>query len=167
MRRNTYALVAAAMAIGLAGAGCSSSGSDNATTSAISTSTSTSAAASATTAGGAPVDSSQLPTLIPTPAGSAETKGPDSIADNGIHMYFKVNGTPADTMAAYKAALEAKGWAVTTVVTSTGDGRGGATYTGTHGDAYGVFDGGGYETNTYINVCAWPTKPANPNCARD
>jgi hypothetical protein len=29
-----------------------------------------------------------------------------------------------------------------------------------------VFDGGGYQSNTYIDVCTWPTKPANPNCRR-
>ena len=166
MRRNTYAIIAAAMAIGLAGAGCSSSGSGTETTSTTSAG-SNPAATSATTAAAAPVDSSQLPSLIPAPGNSAETKGPDSIADNGIHMYFKVNGTPADAMAAYRAALEAKGWAVTTIASSTGGGGGGATYTGTHGDAYGVFDGGGFETTTYINVCAWPTKPTNPNCARN
>ena len=51
---------------------------------------------------------------------------------------------------------------MTPVVTSAG----GATYTGTHGDAYGVFDGGGYQNTTYLDVCAWPSKPANPNCWR-
>jgi len=107
-------------------------------------------------------ESAPLPSLIPTPANSQQTKGPDTIADNGIHMYFQVNGSPNEVMAAYKSALEGKGWAVETIVTSGG----GATYTGTHGDAYGVFDGGGFNTSTYIDVCSWPSKPANPNCAR-
>ena len=43
--------------------------------------------------------------------------------------------------------------------------RGGATHTGTNSDAYGVFDGGGYETTTYVNARTWPTLPANPNCS--
>ena len=55
---------------------------------------------------------------------------------------------------------------VTTIITSGGSGGGGATYTGTHGEAYGVFDGGGFNTTTYLDVCAWPTKPAEPNCSR-
>jgi hypothetical protein len=89
------------------------------------------------------------------------------IPDNGIHMHFQVNGSPNDVMNAYKTALEGKGWSVTTIVTSGGGGGGGgATYTGTNGDAYGVFDGGGFNTTTYIDVCTWPSKPSNPNCSR-
>lgn len=163
IKRSTHAVIAATLAIGLAGSGCSNSDSGTQTGAAPSSSST----ASATTAAAAPVDSSQVPSLIPAPGDTTETKGPDSIADKGIHLSYKVNGAPAEAMAAYKAALEAKGWSMTTIVTSTGGGGGGATYTGTHGDAYGVFDGGGFGTTTYINVCAWPTKPANPNCARD
>jgi hypothetical protein len=164
MRRNTYALVAAAMTVGLATSACNGSNSDTQKTDATSAAsssaaaTTTSQATAATTAG----ESAPLPSLIPTPANSQQTKGPDTIADNGIHMYFQVNGSPNEVMAAYKSALEGKGWAVETIVTSGG----GATYTGTHGDAYGVFDGGGFNTSTYIDVCSWPSKPANPNCAR-
>ena len=82
-------------------------------------------------------------------------------------MYYQVNGAPTAVLDAYKAALEAKGWDVTTITTSGNDGGGGgATYTGTNGDAYGVFDGGGYQSTTYLDVCTWPAKPANPNCNR-
>jgi hypothetical protein len=165
MRRNTYALVAAAMTVGLVASACNGSNSGtqktdatSATSSSSAAATTTSQATAATTAG----ESAPLPSLIPTPANSQQTKGPDTIADNGIHMYFQVNGSPNEVMAAYKTALEGKGWAVETIVTS----RGGATYTGTHGDAYGVFDGGGFNSSTYIDVCSWPSKPANPNCAR-
>jgi len=104
--------------------------------------------------------------LVPAPAGTQTTKGPDSIADNGIHLRFQVTGAPTDVMNAYKAALGTKGWAVTTVVTSGGGGGGGATYTGTNGAAFGVFDGGGYQDKTWVDVCAWPSKPADPNCVR-
>ena len=58
-------------------------------------------------------------------------------------------------MSAYKDALQGKGWALTTIISSSGGGGGGATYTGTHGEAYGVFDGGGYADTTYIDVCTW------------
>ena len=154
MTRSAYAVMVLAAAIGLAGTACSSSDSATKTTAA-----SSSAAAS-------PVDSTQLPALVPTPAGTQNTKGPDSIADNGIHLRFQVSGAPADVMNAYKAALGTKGWAVTTVVTSGGRGGGGATYTGTNGAAFGVFDGGGYQDKTWVDVCAWPSKPADPNCVR-
>jgi hypothetical protein len=157
MNRGLGVAAALVLAVGLTGTACSSSDSG---------SKSASSSAASTTASAAPVDASQLPGLVPTPANSQGTKGPDSIADNGIHLNFAVNGAPADVMAAYKAALKDKGWTVTTIVTSGGGGGGGATYTGTNGGAYGVFDGGGFNTSTYINVCAWPTKPAEPNCVR-
>ena len=171
MRRSRYALAAAAMTVGLVASACNGSNSGTQTTGATSATSSSSAAATATsqaTAATTASESAPLPSLIPTPANSQQTKGPDTIGDNGIHMYFQVNGAPTDVMNAYKTALEGKGWAVTTIMTSGGEGGGGggATYTGTHGDAYGVFDGGGYETTTYIDVCSWPSKPVNSNCTR-
>lgn len=154
MRRGVCAIAAVAVVIGLTGTGCSNSDSKSGTGSA------------STAASAAPVATDKLPGLVPTPANSQEAKGPDNIGDNGIHMNFKVAGSPGDVMNAYKAALKDKGWTVTTIVTSTGEGGGGATYTGTNGSAYGVFDGGGFNTTTFINVCAWPAKPADPNCTR-
>lgn len=144
MRRST-SLVAAVLAIGLVASACgSSSNSAGKTTS--------------------PATGSQLQSLIPTPANTARTDGPESIPDNGIHLHFLVNGGGSDVLGAYKTALEGKGWAVT-VVSSGGWGpSGGATYTGTHGDTYGVFGGGGSAGTTDVSACAWPSKPANPNC---
>lgn len=148
--RNTCALAAVAIAVGLTSSACSSSSEPTAQT------THSTAAAS-----------TDLQSLLPTPADTQQTKGPNQIADNGIHMFYQVNGTPNDVLDAYKSALEGKGWQVTTIVTSAGGSSGGgATYTGTHGDAYGVFDGGGFNTSTFIDVCTWPSKPANPNCSR-
>lgn len=147
-------LLTAAMSVGLVFSGCSR---------AAETST---PPAGTTTATQTPAAGADFKTLVPTPANTATSKGPDSIADNGIHQYFQVNGVPNDVMAAFKTALEGKGWEVSTIVSSGGGGGGGATYIGTHGDAYGVFDGGGYKDTTYIDVCTWPVKPANPNCQR-
>jgi hypothetical protein len=164
MRRATYALIAVAMAIGLVTSACSrsphsSTATTGATTSTASTTTAatttTSQATATTTASGR----AQLQSLIPTPANTQRTDGPDLIPDNGIHMHFQVNGSPRDVLDAYKSALEGKGWSVT--VASSGGGPG---YTGTQSDAYGVFTGGGSGSRTYINACAWPSKPSNPNC---
>lgn len=138
MSRNTFAVAAVAIAIGLVASACGSSPSSAAP--------------------------AQLKSLIPTPANTQRTDGPDSIPDNGIHMHFLVNGGGSDVLGAYKTALEAKGWAVT-VVSSGGWGpSGGATYTGTQGNTYGVFGGGGNGGTTDVSACAWPSKPANPNC---
>ncbi|OBB13516.1 hypothetical protein A5761_20170 [Mycolicibacterium setense] len=121
--------------------------------------------AEATTTTAAPTGEA-LTSLLPTPADVQQTKGPDDIADGGIHLHYQANGSPTDVMTAYKNALQGKGWALTTIISSSGGGGGGATYTGTHGDAYGVFDGGGYANTTYIDICTWPAKPADPNCSR-
>ncbi len=156
MRLGAYVGAALAGAIVLTGTACGKTDSEaTATTSPASTTTGTS------------VDSAQLPSLVPAPADTQTTKGPDSIPNNGIRLHYQVNGAPNDVLNAFKAALESKGWVVTTIVTSDGPGGGGgATYTGTNGSAYGVFDGGGYNSTTYLDVCAWPEQPANPNCTR-
>jgi hypothetical protein len=115
MRRNAYAFVAAAMAIGLIASACSSS--PNSTTKTTS-----------------PANAAQLQSLIPIPANTQPTDGPAAIPDNGIHMHFVVNGSSStDVLDAYKTALEGKGWVVTVVSSGGWVGAGGATYTGTHG----------------------------------
>jgi ABC-type glycerol-3-phosphate transport system substrate-binding protein len=110
-----------------------------------------------------------LPELIPEPGGASESKGPNDIPDDGVHMFFRVDGEPGAVMDAYQSALEAEGWEITVVSTSGGDnarGGGGAILTGAHGDAYSVVDGGGWEGKTFVDVCAWPTKPDKPVCDR-
>lgn len=164
MTRNSHYLAGVAVTVGLVAAACSSTSSVAETTEATTT---TPAATTTSQAATAPVDSGELPSLIPVPANS-EAKGPETIPNDGVHLHYKVNGAPNDVMQAYKTGLTDKGWAVTTIVSSGGgEGEGGgATFTGTHGEAYGVFDGGGFANTTFIDVCAWTAKPADPNCSR-
>ena len=146
MLRSTYPLLAAAMAVGLIASACGSSSNSATKTS-------------------SPATGAQLQSLVPTPANTQRTDGPDSIPDSGIHLHFVVNGAATAVMDAYKTALEGKGWAVTVVASGGWGPAGGATYTGTQGDTYGVFSGGGGSNNTTdISACAWPSKPLNPNC---
>ena len=164
MRRSTYALAAAAMAIGLLASACSSSSNTSTTASTTSktteaTTTTSQAAATTTTSGG-----THLQSLIPTPANTQRTDGPDANRDDGIHTHFLVNGSPTQVMAAYKSALEGKGWSLTVENSGAGGSGGGATYTGTNGDTYGVFTGGGFGSTTDVDACAWPSKPSNSNC---
>lgn len=160
MRLSHYALTLAVATTCLIAPACSNSSSSADTT------TTTPTSAAVTSSSKTPPSNGALQSLLPTPANTQRTDGPDAIGDSGIHLHFVVNGSPAEVVEAYKTALEDKGWAVTTIVSSGGGGGGGATYTGTHGDSYGVFDGGGYGDTTYFSVCAWPSKPANPNCSR-
>jgi hypothetical protein len=165
MARNGYIVAPALLAVGLALAACGGSGESSTTTvteTVAEATTSTSAApatsAAPTAAGG------DLASLIPTPVDSQRTHGPDAIHDSGVHKHFQVTGAPMDVMDAYKTALEGAGWSVVVENSGGGGGGGGATYTGTNGDAYGVFVGGGYGSNTDVNSCAWPTKPSNTSC---
>jgi len=168
MRHHTR-LAAAAIAVGLVATACGGSHNSSTTTttsatSATSNTTTTTAPASATTSPSANAD---LQALIPTPPNTQKTDGPDPMHDNGIHMHFFVSGAPTDVMAAYKTALESKQWSVTVENSGGSGGGGGATYTGTNGNAYGVFNGGGYGDTTDLQACVWPAKPSNTNCERD
>lgn len=104
--------------------------------------------------------------MIPIPANSARTDGPDPIQDNGIHLHFLVNGAPMDVLGAYKTALLGKNWSLI-VDSSSGNGDGGtATYTASNGKAFGVFTGGGFGGTTDIAACAWPSNPSDNHCGR-
>jgi hypothetical protein len=177
MTHNKYVFAASALALGLVASACGGSSdsdsktvtetvsaSSSATTTAASRTTSASASASESSSASA---SGDLPSLIPAPANTQRTDGPRSVQSGGTQLHFLVNGAPADVMNAYKSALEGKGWTVTVERSGGGGGGGGATYTGTNGDAYGVFVGGGYGSTTDVNSCAWPSKPSNTNCGRD
>jgi hypothetical protein len=162
MTRKGYAVAAALLAGGLVVAACGSS--SDSSTKTVTETVSTSATSTASSTAASTTASADLQSLIPTPANTQRTDGPDSARENGIHLHFLVNGAPLEVMDAYKAALEGQGWSLTAERSGGGGGGGGATYTGTNGDAYGVFVGGGYGSNTDVNSCAWPSKPSKTNC---
>jgi hypothetical protein len=169
MARNGFVSVLVLLGVGLAAAACGGSGESNTTTvtqTVSETTTSTTAVATATTsATAAPTAAgADLQSLIPTPANSQRTDGPDGVQESGFHKHFLVSGSPTEVMDAYKTALEGAGWALVVENAGGGGGGGGATYTGTNGDAYGVFVGGGHGSTTDVNSCAWPAKPSNTNC---
>ncbi|WP_406815196.1 hypothetical protein [Mycobacterium sp. M23085] len=107
-----------------------------------------------------------LRSLIPTPV-TTRTDGPDALRDGGIHVHFFVNGSPTDVMRAYKTALLSMNWTLIVDSADAGPGGGGATYTARNGNAFGAFTGGGYFGGTTdIDACAWPSAPADQDCAR-
>jgi hypothetical protein len=162
VKRKTVFLAAAVIAVGMVVAACGSTNSGTATsTSTTISKTITASVSQATTTTSSNTD---LQPLIPVPANTQRTDGPDSIQENGIHLHFFVNGSPIDVMGAYKTALEGKSWTVTVESSGGSGGGGGATYTGANGSAYGVFYGGGYGGATDIDACAWPSKPSNTSC---
>ena len=165
MERNMCVVAAVATTIGLVAACGNSSNTSNTTTSTGTSSAATSSVATSSAATGTPSSGGAgLQPLLPTPADTQRTDASEPIHDDGIHTHFLVNGSPADVMGAYKSALEGKGWSVTVVSKGGGYGGGGGTYTGTNGNAYGVFTGGGYGATTDVDACAWPSKPSNTDC---
>lgn len=103
-----------------------------------------------------------LRSLVPTPAATNRTDGPEPIHDGGIHLHFFVNAAPPDVQSAYKSALLGGHW---TLIVDSSSG-GGATYTARNGNTFGVFTAGGFGGATDIDACAWPSAPADKNCAR-
>lgn len=103
-----------------------------------------------------------LRSLIPTPAATHRADGPELIHDGGIRLHFFVDGAPADVLSSYKTALLDGHW--TLIVDSSSGGR--ATYTARNGNTFGVFTGGGFSGATDIDACAWPSAPADKDCAR-
>jgi len=158
----THRTFVAAAAIGLVATACSSSpNSGTATsTSAGASKTVTASVSQATTTS----SNTDLQSLIPVPANTQRTDGPDSIKENGIHLHFLVNGAPVDVMGAYKTGLQGKSWSLIVDSSSGGGGGGGATYTASNGNAFGVFSGGGWGSTTDIDACAWPSKPSDNSC---
>ncbi|MCV6962357.1 hypothetical protein BST27_13625 [Mycobacterium intermedium] len=151
------------MAISLAATGCGGSPkSGTATSSGAGATTETTTTTSQTARPSS--SAADLRKLIPTPLGTQRTDGPDDIQDNGIHLHFLVNGSPTDVMGAYQTALQGMNWAVSVESSGGGGGGGGATYSGTNGSNYGLFDGGGYRGTTDLDVCVWPSKPSNTHC---
>ncbi|WP_165827829.1 hypothetical protein [Mycobacterium colombiense] len=100
--------------------------------------------------------------LVPTPATTNRIDGPDPIHDGGIRLHFWVNGSPTDVLSSYKTALLDGHW--TLIVDSSSGGR--TTYTARNGNTFGVFTAGGFGGTTDIDACAWPSAPAEQDCAR-
>lgn len=153
----------AILTAGLLASACSGASEPVAAPSESSTAGTTSAAAAPTSSASA---NGELESLIPTPASSARVDGPDPIQENGIQKHFLVTAPPLDAMDAYKMQLEGEGWTLTAGDSGGGNGGGGAYYSGTKGEAFGVFTGGGYENTTDIRSCVWASKPADPSCTR-
>ena len=165
MTRKAH-LVAAAAAIGLVAAACSNSSSSNTATQTSSTAskTVTASVSQATTTTTAASANTDLQALIPVPANTTHTDGPDPVQENGIHLHFVVNGPPVEVMAAYKTALLGKNWSLILDSSSNGGSGGGATYTASNGNAFGFFNGGGWGSTVDIDSCAWPAKPSDTSC---
>ena len=139
---------------------CSSGGSATPTTSGGATATTASTAARAATITGRD--------LAPACPSSGTPAATDAIASGGTHTSYTFATTDyASIVTACDSGLRAAGW----TVTSTGGGGygqyGGGGGTATKGSVYGTFDVGSSGSGSYLDVCVWPTRPADTNCGQN
>lgn len=167
MRHNTYVVAAAVELLATACRGAPHSGTST-TRSGTPTKVLTTTVSQATTTAAGPTMAAgtDLRSLIPTPSKTNRTDGPDPVHDNGIHLHFLVRGSPTDVMSAYKTALLGMKWTLIVDSSRGGAGGGGATYTASNGNAFGVFTGGGFGNTTDVDACAWPSEPVKKDCGR-
>lgn len=167
MRHNTYVVAAAVELLATACRGAPHSGTST-TRSGTPTKVLTTTVSQATTTAAGPTMAAgtDLRSLIPTPSKTNRTDGPDPVHDNGIHLHFLVRGSPTDVMSAYKTALLGMKWTLIVDSSRGGAGGGGATYTASNGNAFGVFTGGGFGSTTDVDACAWPSELVKKDCGR-
>ena len=139
---------------------CSSGGSSSSAT------TTTVAAARKTSTGG--TSATTVTDLAPACPSSGSPSSTDAIPGGGTHTHYTFATTDyASIVTACDSGLRAAGW----TVTSTGGGGygqyGGGGGTATKGSVYGTFDVGSSGSGSYLDVCVWPTRPADTNCGQN
>jgi hypothetical protein len=142
-------------------AGCSSGGSAAPTTTAAGTPT-TAASKTADTA------VTTVTNLSPACPGSGSPASSDAVHGGGTHTYYTLATTDyASVVTNCNSALTAAGWTVASTG-NNGYGRyGGGGSTVTKGARYAVFAVGSSGSRTYMDVCVWPSRPANTNCGQN
>lgn len=166
MNLQKIALVGCAGALVLVAACGGSSG-----TSTSDTSTSTVASNPTTTV--APATTSAAPATTTTAAvanqsapvlSGATQQAQDALAGGGQHVYYVSSEGFGQVVAGYEATLQAAGWTVQGSGGGGYGGYGGGGFTATHGASYLVVNAGGGNGVTHIDVCVWPSRPADDNC---
>jgi hypothetical protein len=131
--------------------------------------TATSAAGTPTTvASKTAVTSTADTTLAPACPGSGSPASSGAVQGGGTHTSYSFATTDyASIVTACDAALRAAGWTVASTGTG-GSGRyGGGGSTVTKGTRYATFDVGSSGARAYLDVCVWPTRPADTNCGQN
>ena len=106
--------------------------------------------------------------LAPACPSSGTPASSDAIQGGGTHTYYTFATTDyASLVTTATTALTAAGWTVASTGNSGYGQYGGGGSTVTKGVRYATFDVGSSGTRTYMDVCVWPTKPANTNCGQN
>ena len=98
----------------------------------------------------------------PPPAGAEKVR--EQPRGGGTHTLYRSTEAAGDVIRAYQATLQSDGW---TIVSSGGGGGsygGGGGLTATKGAQYLVLSAGGPVGSTNIDLCVWPTRPADDDC---
>lgn len=82
----------------------------------------------------------------------------------GTHIYYTSRQSAQDVMSAYRSTLEADGWTIDSMGGGGSAWGGNAGLTASKGAEYLVMSIGGETGATNIDLCVWPSKPADDNC---
>ncbi len=157
IRRSATALGSVAFAAVLLAACSSGSGSSTATTGAMSSTTSSAASTTSLT-----------PYCPPTNVAATQT-GTKAIGSGGTETDYSVTTVKySDLLAACQTGMTQNGW----TVTSSGGGGANSQYGGgglsaIKGSSYAAVEAGSGGSTVYLNVCVWPSKPADTNCGNN
>ena len=164
IRRTATALGSVAVAAVLFAA-CSS-GSSSSTSTTMKPTTATTGAMSSTTS---PAASTTSFPYCPSPKVAATQTGTKAIGSGGTETDYSVTTAKySDLLAVCQTGMTQNGW----TVTSSGGGGANSQYGGgglsaTKGSSYAAVEAGSGGSTVYLNVCVWPSKPADTNCGNN
>ena len=165
IRRTATALGSVAVAAVLFAA-CSS-GSSSSTSTTMKPTTATTGAMSSTTSPAAST-TSLTPYCPPTNVAATQT-GTKAIGSGGTETDYSVTTVKySDLLSICQIGMTQNGW----TVTSSGGGGANSQYGGgglsaTKGSSYAAVEAGSGGSTVYLNVCVWPSKPADTNCGNN
>jgi len=157
IRRSATTLGSVAFAAVLFAACSSGSGSSTATTGAMNSTTSSAASTTSLT-----------PYCPPTNVAATQT-GTKAIGSGGTETDYSVTTVKySDLLAGCQTGMTQNGW----TVTSSGGGGANSQYGGgglsaIKGSSYAAVEAGSGGSTVYLNVCVWPSKPADTNCGNN
>jgi hypothetical protein len=100
---------------------------------------------------------------VPDPPNSTAL-GAGAIASGGQKASFTTPADPSAVIASYRQTLPGSGWTVTGAGGAGSSHGGGAGLQATNGQRYLSINAGGPAGTTFVNICVWPSKPADDHC---
>ena len=101
----------------------------------------------------------------PDPAGAS--KEGENKCNSGRHKYYTQSTSGCDVVDDYRDVLNKNGWNTTLLDSGCTPWGGGAKMEATKGGRYLFMNAGGPSEFANIDLCVWPSRPANTDCDQD